>query len=189
MKYNLNDKMPRNARRVLDAMSAALFSYLSEKPFEEITVGELCERAGYPRATFYNYFDDKYDLLGFFWQVITKQVKFDEITRYSMREAIDVYFDRIFDLFTANESSIRAIVSHNGNDGYFVASCRIYLTAQLKIAVKAFTDSIRCPIPQDLLAEHYANTLLLVFGKSFLGERRLSREETKRALEYLTPML
>lgn len=47
---------------------------LSEKSFEEITVGQLCEAAQYPRATFYNYFDDKYDLLGYCWQTLAAQV-------------------------------------------------------------------------------------------------------------------
>ena len=53
-----------------------MFMLLSEKSFEEITVRQLCEAAQYPRATFYNYFDDKYDLLGYCWQTLAEQVGF-----------------------------------------------------------------------------------------------------------------
>lgn len=38
---------------------------LSEKKFEDITVNELCDRAGIRRATFYKHFDDKYNFLTF----------------------------------------------------------------------------------------------------------------------------
>ena len=31
--------------------------------FEKITIKQICDRAGVIRATFYNYFDDKYDCL------------------------------------------------------------------------------------------------------------------------------
>ena len=59
MKYDLTKPLTRGAKRTLDAFRREMFSLLSEKPFEEITVGELCENAQYPRATFYNYFDGK----------------------------------------------------------------------------------------------------------------------------------
>ncbi len=38
---------------------------LEEKRFEDITVNELCQKAGIRRATFYKHFDDKYAFLGF----------------------------------------------------------------------------------------------------------------------------
>ena len=63
MKYNTNKKMTRGAKRTLNDFMCTMFTMLSEKNFEEITVGELCKCANYPRATFYNYFDDKFDLL------------------------------------------------------------------------------------------------------------------------------
>jgi AcrR family transcriptional regulator len=67
MKYDMNRNMTRSAARILAAFTSAMAGLASEKPFEEITVQELCAKAGYPRATFYNYFDDKYDLLDYCW--------------------------------------------------------------------------------------------------------------------------
>ena len=63
MKYDLTKKLTIGASRTLYSLQQSLLSLLSEKSFEEIAVGELCEKAMLPRATFYNYFDDKYDLL------------------------------------------------------------------------------------------------------------------------------
>ena len=36
---------------------------LKKKPIQEITVREICERTGINRSTFYNHYQDVYDLL------------------------------------------------------------------------------------------------------------------------------
>ena len=74
MKYDLSKPITRGAKRTLDALNGAMFLLLSEKSFEELTVGELCEQAQYPRATFYNYFDDKYDLLNYCWLSLAEKI-------------------------------------------------------------------------------------------------------------------
>lgn len=43
----------------------ALFTLLSEKKFEDITVQAICDKATIRRATFYTHFADKYELFGF----------------------------------------------------------------------------------------------------------------------------
>ena len=52
---------------VTDATRAAFIEVFcelyKEKPAEKITVKQIVERAGYSRATFYNYFHDVYDVL------------------------------------------------------------------------------------------------------------------------------
>ena len=48
MKYDLTKPLTRGAKRTLDAFRRELFSLLSEKPFEEITVGELRSIRGRP---------------------------------------------------------------------------------------------------------------------------------------------
>lgn len=43
------------------ALFNAFISLIEEKPFEDITVNELCEKAGIRRATFYKHYKDKND--------------------------------------------------------------------------------------------------------------------------------
>lgn len=57
-------------KRVIKAkknLEDTLVQLLTEKPFEKITVTELCERAQTSRITFYYYYEDKYDLLNDFY--------------------------------------------------------------------------------------------------------------------------
>lgn len=54
-------RIVKTKRALLDAF----FTMAEEKSFEDITVNELCARAGIRRATFYKHFDDKYHFLTF----------------------------------------------------------------------------------------------------------------------------
>ena len=53
------------AQRTYDLLLKALTDLLAEKPFDEIRVTDLCERAGVHRSTFYAHFEDKRHLLTF----------------------------------------------------------------------------------------------------------------------------
>lgn len=45
------------------ALQNAFIETLSNKPFTKITVDEICKKANVNRMTFYNHYQDKYDLL------------------------------------------------------------------------------------------------------------------------------
>jgi len=78
MKYDITKPQTKGAKRVLDSVGSAFFNLLTEKDFADISINEVCDRAGYPRATFYNYFDDKYDLLNYLWYSVTKEINLEE---------------------------------------------------------------------------------------------------------------
>ena len=48
------------------ALRSAFMELLEEKRFEDITVGQLCDRAMIRRTTFYKHFEDKYDYFAFY---------------------------------------------------------------------------------------------------------------------------
>ncbi len=45
MKYDITKPLTKGAKRTLGAFNREMFMLLSEKSFEEITVGQLCEAA------------------------------------------------------------------------------------------------------------------------------------------------
>src|SRR5258708_20531136 len=60
MSNSLEDLRVRRTHKLL---WEALMTELSQRPFEEITVKEICERAMVHRSTFYKHYEDKYALL------------------------------------------------------------------------------------------------------------------------------
>jgi AcrR family transcriptional regulator len=55
-------KMDRRVRRTRDALGDALVELMQQKPFEEIKVQDVLDRAGVGRSTFYAHYRDKDDL-------------------------------------------------------------------------------------------------------------------------------
>ncbi len=55
-------RLDARARKSRDALGDALISLMQEKPFADIIVQEVLDRAGVSRSTFYHHFRDKEDL-------------------------------------------------------------------------------------------------------------------------------
>lgn len=182
MKYDITKPLTKGAKRTLEAFSREMFMLLSEKSFEEITVGQLCEAAQYPRATFYNYFDDKYDLLGYCWQALTEQVGLNEYHHAEENEMLYLYFDRIYDFTKQNEAVIHKILLHNSEVGYMFSSFRNFLNNTMRRIFKDCTEAMQKEIPNELLADHYSNTLFLVWQWAAIKKSDCTKEQGHKYL-------
>lgn len=65
--------MDIRVQRTFKMLDDAFAELLEEKPFEEITVSEICERSTVRRVTFYKHFQDKYDYLRHFLGAMTER--------------------------------------------------------------------------------------------------------------------
>ena len=55
--------MDKRILKTRKCLRDALLNLLKEKPYKKISVKEICDRSNTGRVTFYNHYDDKYDLL------------------------------------------------------------------------------------------------------------------------------
>lgn len=185
MKYDLNNKTNRFAQRTLLAFSSSLMQILETKAFEKITVGEICDACNYPRATFYNYFDDSYDLLNYCWIAMMKEIKIDDYPDMKPEERVYILFDRIYDYFDAYRGRLLKIMEFNSLDGAMVMSCNLFIKQQTSQIMMNCPYKEQHSIPHQLVAEHYSNTLQLIIEWSFLRKKIGSKDEAKKCLRYL----
>lgn len=66
----MSGKEDLRVRRTKKALYDAFLELLNQKPFDEITVNELCDSAGIRRATFYKHYSDKFDFLSAYTRVL-----------------------------------------------------------------------------------------------------------------------
>lgn len=185
MKFDLNNKTNRFAQRTLAAFSGTLMKMLETKQFEKITVNEICETCNYPRATFYNYFDDSYDLLNYCWIAMMQDIKVDDYPDMKPEERLYILFDRIYDYFDSWKERLVKITAVNPKDGALTASCSLFVKQQTSRIMLNCPCTERYPIPYQLVAEHYSNTLQLVIEWSFLRDQLRSKQEAEKCLHYL----
>lgn len=103
-------------RKTKKALHMAFLELLSQKTFEEITINELCERAGVRRATFYKHYDDKFSFLTSFTHALRD--KFDTtIWRTPKPDGTSNYYvdyaKRIVKYISENEEAVENIVKSN----------------------------------------------------------------------------
>ncbi|TQO19316.1 TetR family transcriptional regulator [Rhodoglobus vestalii] len=60
-----NQRMDERVERTRRSLQQALFALTQERPLDEVTVGDIVERAGVNRSSFYQHFADKETLLAF----------------------------------------------------------------------------------------------------------------------------
>ena len=185
MKFDLSNKTNRFAQRTLLAFSSSLMELLETKEFERITVGEICDACNYPRATFYNYFDDSYDLLHYCWIAMMQDIQVDDYPDMVPEERVYIIFERIYDYFYAYRERLQRIMAVNAIDGALVLSCSLFVKQQVGRIMQSCPCMDACPVPHELMAEHYSNTLQLMIEWCFLRKKNVSKQEAVRCLRYL----
>lgn len=191
MKYDLTKKPTRSSVRTLKAFTQAMFSLCAEKPFDAISVSELCDRAGYPRATFYNYFDDKYDLLEYCWHTLAQEVRFDDFRDMDSHEVSFVFFDRMCNLLDDRKKNglLEGIIRMNPKSSYFMFSFSRFVEARAMEVVQESVCEVSHIVNGALLARHCSNTLVMMLEWLYMDESKHTREEAFDALKaFLLPL-
>ncbi len=76
------------------ALSAALKELMQEKPFEKISVADICQKCEMNRQSFYYHFKDKYDLVNWIFdnEFITVAQKSQFSDQWDFMDALLTYF-------------------------------------------------------------------------------------------------
>ena len=186
MRYNLEKKPSRFAIRTLKTFSDTMFSLLETKSFETIMVSEICQLANYLRATFYNYFEDKYDLLEYCWSIIKDKIYPQDFVEMNSENRVYEIFGRIYDFFDEKKDRLFRILSHNPLEGELYLCFKQYMGSQILDIMNTIHFSSDRFLPEGLLAEYYCATMLLVLEYSFLKEMKFTKTQ---AIAYLQTLL
>lgn len=185
MKYDLSKKMTIGASRTLCSLQRAMLSLLCEKSFEEIAVGELCEKAMLPRATFYNYFDDKYDLLEYCLTTARNWLDSGGREAESCVQRMNALMERCFDLLDENSDTVQAVLKHNPPNLYLVNQIRFYLLSNMAAAFQSNPDAHRFRVPREMAANLYSQVILLLLEWKYLDKRECTRAQARAYLEQM----
>ena len=110
------NKEDLRVRRTKKSLFEAFVALIYEKPIEDITINELCDRAGIRRATFYKHYSDKYDFLTAY--TVYLRENFDQLMRKSGKPTLTVdyyvsYAKRIVGFINEHDVAVKNIMNSN----------------------------------------------------------------------------
>ena len=185
MKYDLTKKTNRFAERTLKDFSETLFSLLEKKKFEDITVNELCNACNYPRAIFYNYFQDIYDLLDYCWGNMSMEINIEDYKSIEPDERTQVLFERLYEFFEKKKDIVNNIMLHNEIDGAMAESLKRFMLLKIREILSSCGCVKNKNMPLEMITMHYSNTLQMVLEFCFLRKDSISKEEARISIDYL----
>lgn len=104
--------------RTKKAIENAFIEILSEKSFTKITIEEICKKANVNRMSFYNHYEDKYDLLN----VIITNVKETLIGKFLAEVGTEFTEERVINILMETTENIIDFGTKNINFIYMLFS-------------------------------------------------------------------
>ncbi len=152
-------------RRTYRLLTDALMELMQKKPFEKITVIEICSQAMVHRATFYKYFEDKYQLLDYCVIEIGDRFKNEEGLSMPVKSCREYFLSLMRCLL--NEFEIRkdiylTILKRNKSD-YLIH--RVQETITYRMCEKfeeCKNGGMDIPVPCNMLAHFYSGACISV---------------------------
>ncbi len=112
-------------------LSEALLKLLEKKRIEDITVGEIAEKARFSRRTFYNYFTDKYDVLSWHFHQAVDVHGNGKLTDYEIA---------VLEYLKSHRKSLRNLVNDVSQNGFRNMLAEDYQTRYRRHIYKTVMD-------------------------------------------------
>ena len=179
MKFEL-DHLSKGKQRNLKNMYNCMISLLKTKRFEDIQVKEFCELCLIPKATFYNYFEDKYDLLDYCFDAVRFNIigTYDSTAHYDPQEMTMVMLKGIEN----NRDTLKMIIRFNPIGSEFYWRLDNYLSILYeRIYSKFHMQQGGSSLDMNVLARIGAHTFLTVLYWGI--ENNLPAEEIGKYLQ------
>lgn len=186
MKYDLTKKSTKGAQRTLRAFSDAMYKLLAEKSYDDISINEICKISNFPRATFYNYFEDKKDLLNYCWLLFKEESNIEQYHDVADEDLQEYVLGQIFEAMDQHRELLTQLAKHNANNSSIMSSIYEYFKNEAITILKQHLKNQTSKVPLELVAKHYSNTILLVLKWIFIENHPLSKRE---AMEYVDELL
>ncbi len=157
--------MDRRQRKTREAIFNAFTKLLSEKDFNQITVGEIIDVANVGRATFYSHFETKDFLLKEFCSELFCHIFDSENnTGHEHRHIFectgsDSAFLHLFQHLQKNDNNIVTLLSSQNNE-LFLRYFRINLEHLVESHLDLFQSQQKEYLPKEFWRNHIVSTLV-----------------------------
>lgn len=160
MKTPATEHLNASTERTLKLLSESLLNLLEQSPLEKITVIDICKNADVPRATFYNHFEDKFDLLRYTMHLIAAELHLFQETPEDEQVYIRQAIISLLDFEEKNRRFLKKVSSANYNSILF-AEIKQFVCEQFVALLNSKKLQGRVyPVNEQIIAELYSNAIV-----------------------------
>lgn len=150
----------------------ALCQLACKRPIAKVTVKEIADKAGYNRSTFYQYFQDVYDLLDYLASLAVQRIKANVIENIQAQHVGEA-FVQAFTQMHHEEAKYFDILFHPDNVPFFIRCVKCELRPLLIQKFNLSESSLRT----DYVLEYYLSAVIAVVGNWIAKGRNIPAEE------------
>ncbi len=166
-------------RRTYKFLGDALYDLMLEKPFEQISVTDICRKAMVHRTTFYKHFEDKYQLLRMLF--LEEAQKFEKIHLNDGETTKEYYRRVIFHMFEYVALYKDFFIQRVGNkENIFMANLlHTTISSYLKKSFQAAEEKTgqKEAVPIQIMAQFYTGAAIALIMWWIENDMRVSIEK------------
>lgn len=170
------------------ALCETFMELIKEKPFDDITIHELCEKALVRRATFYKHFADKYDFFSYFIRYYRSDRIGDfsqQVQNMTLQTYCTYHFDNFVEFIVQNGTLINNILKSNMLPVILdIFSEEIYIHTLEIIQKNKLLEKWENLSPE-LLSSFYAGGMVQILKQWIKNSTPISEEELKERVNAL----
>ena len=139
----------------------ALLTLMMAKPFDKITLTDICKLGMIPRSTFYRHFEDKYDLLYHCFDKFSQDagIRLD-VSIIQDRERTRQFFVTLFHYLDQHKAIYKKLMSNN-LQGSAIECLRAYLEERItQNLIETFDHKIPNGLPTNMFSKIVAGIIL-----------------------------
>lgn len=169
--------------RTKKLLTNALKELLQQKPFDKITVNDICEKAMVHRATFYNHFNDKIDLINFIFDEMQEEIYKSIVNvgrELSSKQMYLFIIEKIIDYCLSNKESLKLTLKNSTQE--FKATLLENIKHGISYLVAKSKDSVACEENQEAIESFFTGGISAICLDLVLSDKKVNRE---KLLEYI----
>lgn len=156
-------------KKMKDLLCEGLFLLMQEKPFEKITIKQICDRTGVIRGTFYNHFMDKYEALEYLVDSMLCEDMDDADPKSS--------FKNMFNTIYLNQDFFKSCFKITGQNGFEELLQNIFESIFDDVFSMLDLSELDSLFTRQFLVEYYSNNAIYFFRKWVKENFRTSCDE------------
>lgn len=174
----------RNSKTIEEDFDKALPELLKKRNYRDISVSLLCQKAGYPRSTFYNHYRNYENFLKMAAKDFAAGIDFHIYKSIPPKERTIKLFSLLYDYLLPYRDGLQEILVYNRKEELPLQNTLAALMKPARQVMEECPDKVGFPLPYSLVVDHYLNTVSLLIQKCFFEREPISKQEALKAVDY-----